>query len=52
MKQPIEALFAWFMKVTSIGDALNVSSSIELLTPIYERLSVAMMLISYPELGF
>ncbi|MCK5819740.1 MAG: hypothetical protein KAH18_10970 [Psychromonas sp.] len=52
MRQPIDALFAWLNKVTDIGDASNVRSSKGLLTHIYVRLAAAMMLRSYPELGF
>jgi hypothetical protein len=52
MRQPIEALFGWLNKVTGIGDASNVRSSKGLLTHIYGRLAAAMMLRSYPELGF
>jgi len=52
IRQPIEALFAWLNKVTDIGDASNVRSSKGLLTHIYGRLAAAMMLQSYPELGF
>ena len=47
MRQPIEALFGWLNKVIGIGDA-----STGLLTHIYGRLAAAMMLRSYPELGF
>lgn len=52
IRQPIEALFAWLNKVTGIEDASNVRSSKGLLTHIYGRLAAAMMLRSYPELGF
>jgi hypothetical protein len=52
MRQPIEALLGWLNKVTGIGDASNVRSSTGLLTHIYGRLAAAMMLRSYPELGF
>jgi hypothetical protein len=52
MRQPIEALFGWLNKVTGIEDASNVRSSKGLLTHIYGRLAAAMMLRSYPELGF
>ena len=52
IRQPIEALFGWLNKVTGIGDASNVRSSTGLLTHIYGRLAAAMMLRSYPELGF
>jgi len=45
-------LFAWLNKVTGIEDALSVRSSKGLLTHIYGRLAVAMMLRSYLELGF
>ena len=52
IRQPIESLFGWLNKVTGIGGALNVRSSTGLLTHIYGRLAAAMMLRSYPELGF
>ena len=52
IRQPIESLFGWLNKVTGIGDASNVRSSTGLLTHIYGRLAAAMMLRSYPELGF
>jgi len=45
-------LFAWLNKVTGIEDTLSVRSSKGLLTHIYGRLAVAMMLRSYLELGF
>ena len=52
MRQPTEALFAWLNKVTDIEDASNICSSKGLLTHIYGRLAAAMVLRSYPELGF
>ena len=49
MRQPIETLFDWINRVTTIQDAGLVRSTAGLLTHIFGKFAAAMMLRTYPE---
>lgn len=52
LRQPIETLFAWINRLTSVQNASLVRSSQGLLTHIFGKIAAAMIMVAFPEVDF